>query len=156
MKIIPFEKYEIRINRPSTEVVEIIGQNSEPWRLSYVFGARTKPFLGSVDNNTFKIYRAIRYQNSFLPILDGVIENRGNESKLLITMRMPHFTSIFMLFWLGGTLLMALSGDENFRTPVSFVPWGLFLFGYVLMQGGFWLEVPRAKQLLEETLGESS
>ena len=156
MKVIPYEKYELDVPRSSQEVIELIREHSEPWRLGHVFGAKTKPFLGRTEGNSFKIYRAIRYQNSFLPILNGIVEDRGSESRLRISLRMPYFTSLFMLVWMGGGLLVGFATHGKFEMPEALTPWGILLFGYLLMQGGFWFEVPRAKRLLDETLGNSS
>lgn len=145
------------MTRSTDEVSRILSEISEPrkWNDAFNFG-RSKPFHGSVEGSSFKLYRAIKYRNSFLPILEGKIESRGTDTVVSVNLRMNYYATFFVCIWLFVTLAMALGELSEFEMPYSLVPWVMFVFGYLMMQGGFWYEVPKAKRLLNETLANGS
>lgn len=156
MKIFPFKKYEFTTLIPMEEVAKIISDNCERCSFGSLFARSKKVFCDSVEENKFKLYRAIKYQNSFLPILSGELKNKGGATTIVVIMRMPVFTNIFMVVWLSIALIAALGLVLKSDEPIFIVPLIMFLLGYGLMQGGFWYEVPKAKKLLNEIHKSSS
>jgi hypothetical protein len=109
------------------------------------------PFIGSVQDYSFRIRRDIRYRNSFLPLVWGHIVPTPTGAGVIVTMFMHPFTLAFMLFWLGivgrGVLM-----DKS--TSPAFL-WGMFIFGIALCAGGFIPEAVKAKRLLSTIVLDS-
>jgi hypothetical protein len=109
------------------------------------------PFLGVVQDESFKIRRDIRYRNSFLPILRGRLTAHGLGTRVSVTMALHPLVAIFMGVWLG------MVGFGIFRVPSShsLIPVGMFLFGVALPLAGFIPEAVKAKRLLSDALAHS-
>ena len=115
------------------------------------------PFWGTIDGQSFRIQRDIRYRNSFLPLVRGDVHPGRFGSEITVTMSLHPFVAVFMLVWLsgvgfGGWRIMFYSHGPG--TPNSFIPLGMFLLGIALTLGGFIPEAIKAKRLLEEALGK--
>ena len=154
MKILPFEKYEIRSKKSIDELCALIDQSCESW--GYSFSATNKPLLGKRQDKTFKLYRTIKYRNSFLPIAFGEIFEENGTSVIKITLKMNIFVMFFMLFWLSFILFGAISTLSKGQGIVVLFPLGMFLFGYLMVQGGFWFEVPKLKKLIYEAITKNN
>lgn len=110
-KILPFEKlvYSSTLNKE-----ELIIRLTDQIETVKTFGFRSanysypKPYFGKIHNNTFKIKRAINYRNSFLPQIKGEIISGLNGSKINVKMQLDNIVKFFMIFWLGGVLLVCL------------------------------------------------
>ena len=102
------------------------------------------PFIGSVQDNSFRIRRVIGYRNSFLPLVWGHIVPTPTGARVIVTMFMHPFSSAFMLFWLG----MVGHGALTERSASHTILWGMFIFGIALCTGGFIPEAVKAKRLL--------
>jgi hypothetical protein len=102
------------------------------------------PFIGSVQDYSFRIRRDIRYRNSFLPLVWGHIIPTPTGARVIVTMFMHPFTLTFMLFWLAMVGRVALMDKSTSPS----IPWGMFIFGIALCTGGFVPEAVKAKRLL--------
>jgi len=60
--------------------------------------------------------------------------------------------AIFMALWLG----VVLQGALFHQSGLSFLPWGMFVFGIVLVAVGFIPEVITAKRLITLALSRQS
>ncbi len=106
------------------------------------------PFIGSIHDNSFRIRRAIRYRNSFLPLVWGHIGPTPNGARVTVTMFMHPLAFVFMLFWLGMVGFSALT----VKSASPAIPWAMFIFGIALCTGGFVPEAVKAKRLLSSVV----
>jgi len=123
-----------------------------------IFGSSDhKPYEGSVNGNSFSITRIIVYRNSFLPRINGIIEKDFNGNKINVKMRLHVFVIVFMFIWFGGIGIGCLAvlatgfkfGSQNFE-PMSLIPFGMLIFGYALVTGGFKYESIKSKKYLAQ------
>lgn len=158
-KYLPFENIIYRTKLDSEQILMKIGEIIEPkktFRMTGIFGSSDhKLYEGSVNGNSFKMTRIIGYRNSFLPRIIGIIEKDFNGTKVNVKMRLHPFVTVFMIIWLGGVgigCLAALtisSQSQNFE-PMTLIPLGMLIFGYVLVTGGFKYESIKSKKYLAE------
>jgi hypothetical protein len=109
------------------------------------------PFIGSVQDHSFRIRRDIRYRNSFLPLVWGHIVPTPTGARVIVTMFMPPFTLVFILFWLG----IVGRGALMVKSASPAILWGMFIFGIALCIGGFIPEAVKAKRLLSTIVLDS-
>ena len=121
----PFYRFQIDVNVPPQLVVErlksIVGEKPGFWK-SMGWTSRepaSPPFIGSVQENSFRIRRDIRHRNSFLPLIWGRIVATGTSTRVSVTMFIHPLVAVFMTFWLGMVGKFALS------SPASLVAWGI-------------------------------
>ena len=163
MKYLPFENITYRTKLELEEIQKRINEVIEPkktFRMKGIFGSSNhKPYEGSVNGNSFSITRIIGYRNSFLPRINGIIKKDFNGNKVNVKMRLHVFVIIFMFIWFGGVgigFLAALVswfkfGSQNFE-PMSLIPFGMLIFGYALVTGGFKYESIKSKKYLAQLL----
>jgi len=161
MLLFPSDRFQIQTSSDKEQIFKKLESVVEKptWRiLLWPFGKDLKTFAGKVYDPKFKIWRIIRYRNSFLPIVCGRID----ESVIQITMRLHWFVAVFMALWLCvPTIFFILSFFGNFFpiVPEEKIRWismrpiflGFFIFGYVLCMICFNLEADKAKKILKET-----
>src|SRR5690348_12769063 len=63
-----------------------------------------QPFEGEVGADQFRIFRTIRYRNSFLPLIDGKFENAASGSRLSVTMRPIAVVLAVWVIWMSFAL----------------------------------------------------
>jgi hypothetical protein len=162
MKYLPFENITYKSNLNSEEIIKKIDEIIEPkkaFSVSGIFGnnKNNKPYEGNIVGNSFNITRLISYRNSFLPKIKGIIEKDYDGTKVNIKMRMNTFVIIFMFIWFGGVGIGCLAvltsgfkfGNQNFE-PMTLIPFGMLIFGYALVTGGFKYESIKSKKYLAE------
>jgi hypothetical protein len=119
---------------------------SEAWKPR---DPKLPPFIGSVDEDSFKLSRDIRYRNSFLPLIRGHVLATPTGTQINVAMFMHPLVAVFMTFWLGmagaGTFAIYSAKEAS-----SSIPAGMFLFGLALMCGGFFPEAFKAKRILAD------
>ena len=154
MKYLPFENFVLTTSLPVEEVRNRLANNIGPG------GKTSKPYEGSIVNNTFKINRIINYRNSFLPVITGEISQDWGKTEIKIKMKPSVFTLIFMAVWLGtvgiacivilvaAILTLPDIFQQNF-SPAILIPFGLFIFGYLLVTLGFKYESSTSKEFLK-------
>jgi len=103
-----------------------------------------QPFIGSVQDTTFKLRRNIDYRNSFLPSISGRIVSLPKGTRVTVAMSFHPAASIFMIFWLAFVGYGALRDKSAFPS----VTWWMFGFGCVLPILGFLPEAIIARRLL--------
>jgi hypothetical protein len=104
-----------------------------------------RPFIGSVSDVNFKIRRDIRYRNGFLPMISGRIAPLNFGTRVSVTMYPHPAVAVFMLLWLG------FAGRDGFGGGY-WIPRLFFVFGVVLVTGGFFSEAVKAKRLLSAAI----
>jgi len=108
------------------------------------------PFIGRVEGNCFKLYRDIRYRNSFLPRIRGHVNPYRDGSNIEVTMYLHPLVLVFMLFWLGFVGAGAVATLGHGKGDHALVPLGMLVFGVALTLGGFYPEALKARRILEE------
>lgn len=97
--------FTIETKKSKEEVLRIIKEQTScdtPVFWNSIFGNNGKQYFnGKVSEDSFKISRKIWYQNSFLPIIIGEVEENGSGSRTSIKMRMNLFVIAFLLFSFG-------------------------------------------------------
>ncbi len=106
------------------------------------------PFVGTVQNDSFRLQRNIAHRNSFLPLLYGRISPTPGGTRINVTMSMQPLVFVFMLCWLA----MAGYGALTTRSTDRAILWAMFAFGLLLAVAGFFPEVDRAKTLLSTVI----
>jgi hypothetical protein len=147
----PFYSFQIDTALPRQDVVErvrtlIYGEKSMP--------SNPAPFVGSVDRESFKLRRVIRYRNSFLPTISGKIHHSPTGTRVNVVMFMHPFVTVFMAFWLS---IVAWSIGLTLGSPnpsIALGPGAMFLFGLGLTCGGFFPEAFKARRLLLAALAD--
>ncbi len=150
MNILPFEKFTIKSKKCSNDLYHSIDQSHEPWKISFNYSRKTKPLFGKRNGNEFKLFRAIKYGNAFLPIAYGKISSDKATSEIIVTLRLSYPVMVFCVIWLLFVLIIAFVILFKSFSFVSLAPLGMFLFGYLLMQIGFWVEAPKIKKILTD------
>jgi hypothetical protein len=155
-RLFPFERVSFPSDASAEEVLRRLEAAIEPtaW-LRNPFSTQHKAFQGKVTGNTFRISRIIHDRNSFLPTVAGSVREAGSGAVIEATLGLNPFVAAFMALWLGSVGVLAvvlgvgtLSSGQN--PALALIPTGMFLFGYLLSQGGFLFESKKAKHFLEE------
>ncbi len=161
MKYLPFENITYQTKLETEEILNRINEIIEPkktFRMTGIFGSSDhKPYEGSINGNTFNLTRIISYRNSFLPRIKGDIVKDFGRTKVNVKMRVNTFVIVFMFIWLGGVGIGCLAvlasgfkfGGQNFE-PMTLIPFGMLIFGYALVTGGFKYESLKSKKYLAE------
>ena len=141
-----------RIRRVVSPAPTFWGALGTSWKRPRPSGS---PFLGTVENLSFKIRRNIQYRNSFLPLIRGKIIPTPTGSRLDVFMYMHPFSLIFMLIWFGF-LVNIESRVVDTNIARSFIPLGMIVFGLVMSLGGFFFEAMKVMPLLSEAVFNSA
>lgn len=160
---LPYERIVIETRLTPVQVAERLGRVTAPGRRLRLFrsSAGEKDFQGTVSDREFRITRDIRYRNSFLPVVRGLIEDTPDGARVEVSMRLHPAVFGFMLLWFGFltstlVLIVVIAAVEQTFSPFFLVPLGMFAFGYALMTGGFRLESRRSRERLEAILSAES
>ena len=162
-KYLPFENYAITSKLSVEEVTRRLADSIEPkksLRLTVFNRGTNKPYLGQIIDNTFTISRIINYRNSFLPVITGHISTFLGKTQINVRMRPTTFVLIFISLWLGivgvvclGIILVGLikfkQVIQNGFSPMLLIPFGMFLFGWLLITFSFKAESKKSKEFLE-------
>jgi hypothetical protein len=163
-KYLPFENYVMTSKLSVEEVKRRLADNIEPkksLRLSVFNRGSNKPYEGQILGDTFTISRIINYRNSFLPVITGHISTFLGKTQINVKMRPVTFVLIFISLWLGivglaclGIILVGLIQFkqvlQNGFSPMILIPFGMFLFGCLLITLAFKAESKKSKKFLEQ------
>jgi hypothetical protein len=132
---------------------------------SEVFSSRnsinSKPYVGAIQNGSFKIRRVIDYRNSFLPQINGEIIEDVNGTKIKVEMKLINFVKFFMIIWFsfcaffGFIFLLVLIFDNDSKSNSGFsilIPIFMLIFASFLVSSGFASESEKSIKDLEEIL----
>jgi hypothetical protein len=103
----PFRKFEIPIPMSPAHAARVLQEIVEPPR-KWGWPSSTKRgyFEGRVAGSRFKIHRIIRYQGSFLPIIEGNFRRDGLGTIVTLNMRLVWPV---VPFWIGIVVFLAWS-----------------------------------------------
>jgi hypothetical protein len=158
----PLYRFQIEVPLPRQRVMERIRSlMRERPSVGQWFCERWKPrdgtlppFIGSADENSFRIHRDIRYRNSFLPLIRGYVFPTPTGTQINVTMSMYPASAVFMILWLGITGSVALKvALTNF--PMGDSIWvAMSLFFVAFICGAFFWEAFKAKRILADAFSD--
>jgi len=157
MKFLPTENITYKTRLKEEEIIKRLSECVEPektFRFGVFSSGSIKSYEGKVNARTFDIKRIIGYQNSFLPRINGIIENEYDGLNIRVKMRLHIFVIVFLCFWCGGvglaciTDLIQFFGNSEFNLA-SFIPFGMLIFAYGLTMGAFKFESNKSKKDLQ-------
>ncbi|MGR3854106.1 hypothetical protein [Chryseobacterium indologenes] len=155
MKYLPFERITYKTNLSEKEVLTRLSGFVEPKKFglgkNYI-----KEYEGSISNNSFEISRVIQYRNSFLPQINGKIQNGNNGTQIQVTMSLNAFVFFFLIVWCSFALIFFIGVSikairEKEIAVELFLPLGMLLFVYALTMVGFKSESKQAKEYLRRS-----
>jgi hypothetical protein len=155
MKIIPYEKFQIDSVLSAAEVLQQIEHRTGEKKL---FSFRpSHEFSGHVNEREFEITKNISYRNSFLPVIEGDVEQLSTGARVTILMRLHFAVICFMIIWFTGVSIgcvAVLTHLDRFSMPML-IPFGMLIFGVLIVSGGFWFEASKQKLRLIELLSKN-
>jgi hypothetical protein len=87
-----------------------------------------------------------------LPVLSGTLSDSNGATEVKVVARMELVIEMLMVFWIGGGIYLL---GKSLYMPTTTEGWAAALvsiFGYIIMQYGFWSEVSRSRKQLEEII----
>src|SRR5271154_1848899 len=90
---VPFERHV------ATERIQSVVREEPPlgrWFSSA--GPIVEPFIGRVQDGSFKLRRDIRYRNSFLPLVRGHVVPTSTGTRVSVTMFLHPFVALLTVF----------------------------------------------------------
>lgn len=155
MKYLPYEDITYKTNLSEQEVLTRLSGFVEPKKFglgrNYI-----KEYEGSIHNNSFEISRVIQYRNSFLPQINGRIQNGNDGVKIQLTMSLHAFVSFFLIVWCSFALIFFIGVSikairEKEISVELFLPLCMLLFVYALTMVGFKSESKKSKEYLRRS-----
>ena len=160
MKLIPSDKIEIISPYSKSELEGRLKENIQPKRgieLRLSKPKNQKTFEGILTQSGFKIQRVITGKNSFLPQIEGTIQEGLNGTKIKIDLTIHRFVVVFMAIWLGligffliGTIYGIITQDTN--PMLAFMPLIMIAFGIGMVHFGYGSEKKKSIDELKRIL----
>ncbi len=145
-------KFIIESKKSKKEIVQILLENTSEHK-SLIFRQYDEFFSGKILDDSFKIWRNISYQNSFLPVILGNLETTEDGCKIYIKTRMCIFVLVFLSIWFTGVIGACLIIPFcKFPMPYVFIPYIMLIFGILIVTIPNKIETKKAKEKLEELL----
>jgi hypothetical protein len=102
MKLVPFAKLILDSHLNVCEVTTRLNEYVMPYDWYDNLRHSSKLYFGKVSERDFRIWRIIKKgRNSFVPIVNGKIENYGTGSRIILTMQLHNGLMLFLLFILA-------------------------------------------------------
>jgi hypothetical protein len=149
---LPWRRFVVETSwSPSVVAIEIGKRIADPRLFSR---DAERPFVGTrVAEGSFRFSRAISYRNSFLPVIEAVVEPSPNGARVRVALNLNPLVAIFMAVWMAGATmatLMAMGHALSTRRPDGFLVLGFPLFGAALVSVGFAFEARKAEALIRD------
>jgi hypothetical protein len=132
--------------------------DAERFGLSFSGYGGSKPILGKIGDNSFRLQKRRYYRNSFAPFFFGRFVPSDTGTVIEGEFRMHPFINGFMIFWFSflaflfvTMLASSITGQgfvEGSRFLVPVIPVGLALFGIVFLKVGRWLGKGEEKDII--------
>lgn len=117
------------------------------------------PLFGTVQAESFWVWRRITYRNAFLPIVWGRIIHAPTGIRIRLAMFLNPIGAVFALVSLSLTgmfALLSVVAQGGAKRWDNYVPAAMFVFVLVLVCARFFPEAIKAKRLIEDILAETS
>jgi len=149
----PIQSFNLDVRVPPQIVSERLRAVVElPSRLGFRMWSAvdpSHPFIGTVRDGSFKIYRAIGSRNSFLPIVRGRLVATPTGTRVEVIMSIPLLSAIFVALFIGVLIHLADNAGPVADNPGFFVVClGFIVFLVAMVAWGFFPEATKARQLL--------
>ena len=153
MKLVPYDRYEIRTALAPADALARLATAVEPRRLLRKPFAAHATFQGKIGVEGFRIERIIGYRNSFLPELSGIVRGDRSGSVVAVTARLNTLVVVFLLAALAvgifACLVLAASAlDGGVPDAAAAIPLLVILVVVAVVEGAFWIEAALAKDAL--------
>lgn len=155
--LLPYRRISIDTSLTVDEAVTILSDAIMPQRsfrrlLLLPFAKSEKEFEGEVsDTGSWKISRAIRYRNSFLPILYGIFVPTEQGVRVEVRMIMHLEVIVFLLgFALIGIGLLPKLGSFVWSVENIVMLSGMILLPYLMVFEGFGYEASKAERFIRQ------
>ena len=147
--LIPHQKFEIKTRLSAVAARQKLMEIVEPRKMRWGWSRNHLPFEGEVEVSTFRFSRVINYRNSFLPILEGEIQNDLDATKLVIT---AHMHLLVMILWpmMGLAMIAAMFVTGEWVGFWMIIPLAVAFLGAPTIV--FHWELSKAKKILNEQL----
>jgi hypothetical protein len=111
-----------------------------------------KDYEGSINKNRFDISRVIKNRNSFLPQINGAIQENNYGTEIEVTMKLDVLVFIFLIFWcsIAIGIFITIGLTEKIMSLEFFMPLLMLLFVYALAMVGFKIESKKSKEYLRK------
>ena len=168
MKLIPYETLTINTSLNPSEALHKLQTVIESKRIFRWWFSAHKPYEGAINGDHFTVSRILGYRNSFKPIIHGKIQQEINGCSIYVTLRLDRLVAVFMAIWFGLVFIgffsflvnfigsVALEGkwQPNLTSPML-ISFGMLVFGYGLMMGGFIFESAKSKAFFRKLFQQS-
>jgi hypothetical protein len=117
------------------------------------------PLFGTVQAESFWVWRRITYRNAFLPIVWGRTIHAPTGIRIRLAMFLNPIGAVFALAWLSMTgvfALLSVAAQGGVKSWDRYVPAAMFVVGLVLVCASFFPEAIKVKRLIEDILAETS
>ena len=154
MKFLPIENIVYKTSLTEDEATERLYENIE-YEYDMFYCKSKKSYIGKIDEQSFNIRRNIKYRNSFLPRISGTIINDSDSLTIKVKMQPHVFVFVWFSIWcifsisFAGIAITQMFINSNFDS-VIFISFGMLLFGYAIMMGGFKYESSLSKTDLKK------
>jgi hypothetical protein len=153
MKLLPHENLTFRTQLSRKEIFKRLSELTEVEK-SFRFGAKksSKVYEGVVSSDKFIIKKIITYRNSFLPKIEGTIQEDSQSTTIQIRMYLEPFVVTFLIIWcsfaaVGSIALFFQQHDFKFLIPL-----GMIAFAYLLAFCCFYFESDQCARDLDRIL----
>ena len=125
----PIYRFHLDVDVPRQIVADrlraVVGDKPPFWKSLFTgWWSRdpaSPPFVGIVDDDSFRVRRDIRYRNSFLPLVWGRFMSTPTGTRVNVIMFIHPLVALFMVFWLGTVGYGAFPGRFPFAHCVGHV-----------------------------------
>ncbi|MDR3022710.1 hypothetical protein [Chryseobacterium sp.] len=151
MKYLPYERITYKTNLSEQEVLTRLSGFVEP-KKSGLGRNPIKDYEGSINKNRFDISRVIKNRNSFLPQINGAIQENNYGTEIEVTMKLDVLVFIFLIFWcsIAIGIFITIGLTEKIMSLEFFMPLLMLLFVYALAMVGFKIESKKSKEYLRK------
>lgn len=148
MRLLPFDKFTIEIDKPKDIVYHLLCNNTDLNKCIFEMPNAKKSFYGKVWYDKFRLMSDNRYRKSLIVIL-GYLSEHGDNTKIDVTIRTHYSTIIVIMFLLVVCTLMSIFLLLN-SIPFSIVPILIFCLWYVMMYFIYKHETKKVKMKFSE------
>ena len=125
--------------------------------IGYFRNRNHKPYIGSIDENSFNIRRIIDYRNSFNPRIYGTVENDAGKTKVYVKIKLAPLVIAFIIAWVAFAIqfflgVLTISIQRQTLIPFIFLPPVMLAIAYAATFYFFNSESKYSKKYLAQLL----
>ena len=125
--------------------------------IGYFRNRRHKPYIGSIDENSFNIRRIIDYRNSFNPLIYGTVKKVSGKTKVYVKIKLQPLVIAFIIAWSAFAIqfflgILTTSFQKQTFIPFIFLPPVMLAIAYATTFYFFNSESGDSKRYLAQLL----